>query len=321
MKDRFGRDITYLRISVTDLCNLRCKYCMPESGVESLCHSDILSLEEIVEIVKVAAKNGITKIRLTGGEPLVRRGFVHLCKEISKIEQIEDIAITTNGVHLKNMADDLFENKVKRINFSLDTLVKEKYNDITRRNDFEKTMESLFYAIEKGFKVKLNVVLIGGFNDDEIENFVKLANDYDLEVRFIELMQIGETANWSKDKFVSNKIVLEKVPKLEFDGVSGVAKIYKIKGQKGKIGLISPISCSFCSDCNRIRLTSDGKLKPCLHSKDEINLKGLSGEELEEVFKRGIFDKPEKHHLEEGKSESARAVSYTHLTLPTKLEV
>lgn len=306
MKDRFGRDITYLRISVTDLCNLRCKYCMPESGVESLCHSDILSLEEIVEIVKVAAKNGITKIRLTGGEPLVRRGFVHLCKEISKIEQIEDIAITTNGVHLKNMADDLFENKVKRINFSLDTLVKEKYNDITRRNDFEKTMESLFYAIEKGFKVKLNVVLIGGFNDDEIENFVKLANDYDLEVRFIELMQIGETANWSKDKFVSNKIVLEKVPKLEFDGVSGVAKIYKIKGQKGKIGLISPISCSFCSDCNRIRLTSDGKLKPCLHSKDEINLKGLSGEELEEVFKRGIFDKPEKHHLEEGKSKSAR---------------
>lgn len=306
MKDRFGRDITYLRISVTDLCNLRCKYCMPESGVESLCHSDILSLEEIVEIVKVAAKNGITKIRLTGGEPLVRRGFVHLCKEISKIEQIEDIAITTNGVHLKNMADDLFENKVKRINFSLDTLVKEKYNDITRRNDFEKTMESLFYAIEKGFKVKLNVVLIGGFNDDEIENFVKLANDYDLEVRFIELMQIGETANWSKDKFVSNKIVLEKVPKLEFDGVSGVAKIYKIKGQKGKIGLISPISCSFCSDCNRIRLTSDGKLKPCLHSKDEINLKGLSGEELEEVFKRGIFDKPEKHHLKDGKSESAR---------------
>lgn len=306
MKDRFGRDITYLRISVTDLCNLRCKYCMPESGVESLCHSDILTLEEIVEIVKVAAKNGIKKIRLTGGEPLVRRGFVHLCKEISKIEQIEDIAITTNGVHLKNMADDLFENKVKRINFSLDTLVKEKYNDITRRNDFDKTMESLFYAIEKGFKVKLNVVLIGGFNDDEIENFVKLANDYDLEVRFIELMQIGETANWSKDKFVSNKIVLEKVPKLEFDGVSGVAKIYKIKGQKGKIGLISPISCSFCSDCNRIRLTSDGKLKPCLHSKDEINLKGLSGEELEEVFKRGIFDKPEKHHLEDGKSESAR---------------
>ena len=306
MKDRFGRDITYLRISVTDLCNLRCKYCMPESGVESLCHSDILTLEEIVEIVKVAAKNGIKKIRLTGGEPLVRRGFINLCKEISKIEQIEDIAITTNGVHLKNMADDLFENKVKRINFSLDTLVKEKYNDITRRNDFDKTMESLFYAIEKGFKVKLNVVLIGGFNDDEIENFVKLANDYDLEVRFIELMQIGETANWSKDKFVSNKIVLEKVPKLEFDGISGVAKIYKIKGQKGKIGLISPISCSFCSDCNRIRLTSDGKLKPCLHSKDEINLKGLSGEELEEVFKRGIFDKPEKHHLEEGKSESAR---------------
>ena len=306
MKDRFGRNITYLRISVTDLCNLRCKYCMPESGVESLCHSDILSIEEIVEIVKIASKNGIKKIRLTGGEPLVRRGFINLCKEISKINEIEDIAITTNGVHLKAMADELFENKVRRINFSLDTLVKEKYNDITRRNDFDKTMESLFYAIKKGFKVKINVVLIGGFNDDEIQDFVNLANKYDLEVRFIELMQIGETANWSKDKFVSNKIVLEKVPELEFDGVSGVAKIYKIKGQKGRIGLISPISCSFCEDCNRIRLTSDGKLKPCLHSKDEINLKGLSGEELEEVFKRGIFEKPEKHHLEDGKSESAR---------------
>lgn len=306
MKDRFGRNITYLRISVTDLCNLRCKYCMPESGVKSLCHSDILSIEEIVEIVKVASKNGIKKIRLTGGEPLVRRGFINLCKQISEINEIEDIAITTNGVHLKDMADELFENKVRRINFSLDTLVKEKYNDITRRNDFDKTMESLFYAIKKGFKVKINVVLIGGFNDDEIEDFVNLANKYDLEVRFIELMQIGETANWSKDKFVSNKIVLEKVPELEFDGVSGVAKIYKIKGQKGRIGLISPISCSFCEDCNRIRLTSDGKLKPCLHSKDEINLKGLSGEELEEVFKRGIFEKPEKHHLEDGKSESAR---------------
>lgn len=306
MKDRFGRNITYLRISVTDLCNLRCKYCMPESGVESLCHSDILSIEEIVEIVKVASKNGIKKIRLTGGEPLVRRGFINLCKQISKIDEIEDIAITTNGVYLKDMADELFENKVRRINFSLDTLIKEKYNDITRRNDFDKTMESLFYAIKKGFKVKINVVLIGGFNDDEIQDFVNLANDYDLEVRFIELMQIGETANWSKDKFVSNKIVLEKVPELEFDGVSGVAKIYKIKGQKGRIGLISPISCSFCEDCNRIRLTSDGKLKPCLHSKDEINLKGLSGEELEEVFKRGIFEKPEKHHLEDGKSESAR---------------
>lgn len=306
MKDRFGRDITYLRISVTDLCNLRCKYCMPESGVKSLCHSDILSIEEIVEIVRIASKNGIKKIRLTGGEPLVRRGFINLCKHISEINEIEDIAITTNGVYLKSMADELFENKVRRINFSLDTLVKEKYNDITRRNDFDKTMESLFYAIKKGFKVKINLVLIGGFNDDEIQDFVNLANDYDLEVRFIELMQIGETANWSKDKFVSNKIVLEKVPELEFDGVSGVAKIYKIKGQKGRIGLISPISCSFCEDCNRIRLTSDGKLKPCLHSRDEINLKGLSGEELEEVFKRGIYEKPEKHHLEDGKSESAR---------------
>lgn len=306
MKDRFGRNITYLRISITDLCNLRCKYCMPEKGVQRLCHSDILSVEEIVEIVKIASKNGIKKIRLTGGEPLVRNGFIQLCQQISKIDSIEEICITTNGVMLKPIADELYLNKVRRINFSLDSLNKDKYNKITRRNSFEKTMESLFYVIEKGFKVKLNVVLIGGFNDDEIENFVNLTKDYNIEVRFIELMQIGETSTWSKDKFISNDIVLKKIPELQFQGISGVAKIYKIKDYKGKVGLISPISCSFCKDCNRIRLTSDGKLKPCLHSKEEINLKGLSGERLEEIFKNGIFEKPEKHYLEYGKSESVR---------------
>ena len=268
---------------------------MKEDNIE-----EKVSKEELRSLVEVGKEHGV----INESEQEMIENIIEFDEKIAR-----EIMIPRTKVFLidKNISiHELFENKVRRINFSLDTLIKEKYNDITRRNDFDKTMESLFYAIKKGFKVKINVVLIGGFNDDEIQDFVNLANDYDLEVRFIELMQIGETANWSKDKFVSNKIVLEKVPKLEFDRVSGVAKIYKIKGQKGRIGLISPISCSFCEDCNRIRLTSDGKLKPCLHSKDEINLKGLSGEELEEVFKRGIFEKPEKHHLEDGKSESAR---------------
>ena len=164
MKDRFDRKIEYLRISVTDLCNLRCKYCMPECGVKKFSHDDILSIEEIVEITRVASENGIKKIRLTGGEPLVRRGFLTLCKEISKLSEIQEICITTNGIYFNKMALDLFENKVRRVNFSIDTLNKIKYKDITRGGEIKNVLESIDTALQMGFKVKLNVVLIGGFN-------------------------------------------------------------------------------------------------------------------------------------------------------------
>lgn len=306
MKDRFNRNIDYLRISVTDLCNLRCKYCMPKSGVEKLCHSDILSVEEIFDIVKVASENGIKKIRLTGGEPLVRRGFLELCRKIGSIEKIKEICITTNGTYFSDFAKDLLSCKVKRINFSLDTLNSKKYQEITRGGSLEKVLDSISTAIKLGFRVKINCVLIGGFNDDEILDFIKLTEYYDIQVRFIELMQIGETSNWSKEKFISNDVVLNRISDCESIGVDGVARTYRVKGFKGTFGLISPISKCFCQDCNRIRITSDGKLKPCLHSKDEIDLKGLKGEELHKIFKFGIYEKPKSHHLDKAKSESLR---------------
>ena len=306
MKDRFNRNIDYLRISVTDLCNLRCKYCMPKSGVEKLCHNDILSVEEIFDIVKVASENGIKKIRLTGGEPLVRRGFLELCRKIGNLEKIKEICITTNGTFFSDFAKDLLSCKVKRINFSLDTLNSEKYREITRGGSLEKVLDSISTAIKLGFRVKINCVLIGGFNDDEILDFVKLTEHNDIQVRFIELMQIGETSNWSKEKFISNDVVLNRISDYGSIGVDGVARTYRVKGFKGTFGLISPISNCFCQDCNRIRITSDGKLKPCLHSKDEIDLKGLKGEELYKIFKFGIYEKPKSHHLDKSKSESLR---------------
>lgn len=306
MRDRFNRNINYMRISLTDLCNIRCKYCMPECGVEKLCHEDILTVEEIVEISEVAVKNGIEKIRLTGGEPLVRRGFLTICERLSKIEGLKEICITTNGLLLEKMADKLLEYNVKRINFSLDTMDEVKYFDITRGGSLKNALLGLEKAIKLGFKVKINTVLIGGFNDDEIIDFINLTRDNDIQVRFIELMQIGESANWSSDKFISNNRVLELVPELESVGIQGVARVYKYPNYKGTVGLISPISNCFCEDCNRIRITSDGKLKPCLHSRDEINLKNLKGEELERTFKEAIYGKPESHNLTRGKSESLR---------------
>lgn len=306
MKDRFNRNIEYLRISVTDLCNLRCQYCMPKDGVCKLSHDSILSIEEIEEIVKVAAKNGIKKIRLTGGEPLVRAGFITLCEKISKINQIQQICITTNGTYFYDLAEKLFALRVRNVNFSLDTLNERKYKEITRNGDIQKVLKSIKKAIDLGFKVKINVVLIKGFNDDEIIDFINLTRYNKIQVRFIELMPIGESANWSKEKFISNDIVLKKVSNYESLNIDGVAKIYKVVGYKGSFGLISPISDCFCQTCNKIRLTSDGKLKPCLHSKEEINLKGLKKELLEKIFKDGIYSKPKSHHLKEGKSESLR---------------
>lgn len=306
MRDRYNRNISYMRISVTDLCNSRCQYCMPDGGVDKKCHSEILSYEEIINITKAAAKFGISKIRLTGGEPLVRRNIVELCRGINEIEGIEEICITTNAILLKPMAQELWDAGVRRLNISMDSLNEEKYREITRNGDLNKALEGLHEAIKLGFRIKLNCVLIGGFNDDEIIDMVNLTKNHDIQVRFIELMQIGETANWSKDKFMSNTVVLDRVPELEAMDTEGVAKTYRVPGWKGSVGLISPVSSCFCEDCNRIRLTSDGKMKPCLHSYDEISLKGLEGEELEAAVEAAIFNKPERHHLDEMASESAR---------------
>lgn len=305
MKDSYGRRINYLRISITDLCNLRCKYCMPEHGVNKVDHKDILSLEEIFEIAKVFVSLGVNKIRLTGGEPLIRKGIIDLVRKISKLDGINDLAMTTNGILLKKYAKELKEAGLNRVNISLDTLNEKKYSDITRGGRLKDVLEGIEAAKEVSLSpIKINTVLIGGFNTDEIEDFVSLTIDEDIDIRFIELMPVGEASKWAEDNFVSNKMILGKVKKLEkverLDP-SSPAVYYKLPNAKGRVGIINPISCKFCDYCNRIRLTSKGKLKLCLHSNEEINLRDKlrKGEDLKKVILDAITQKPESHHLED----------------------
>jgi len=306
MKDNFERDIYYLRISVTDLCNLRCAYCMPEEGVHKLRHEDILSVEEIEEIVKAAAECGIRKVRVTGGEPLVRRGIVEICRRVAAVPGIEELCLTTNGTLLTRYAADLMAAGVRRLNISLDTLDPARYSEITRGGKLEDALSGIEAARSAGFsKIKINTVLIGGGNDEEIRRFVELTRQ-SVSVRFIELMPVGECADWSGKRFVPNTAVLDAVPELAEAGTDGVSRIYRLPDSLGTVGLISPISSHFCQECNRIRVTPDGKLKPCLHSPDEIALRGLHGEALVETMRNAIYGKPRKHHLESEKSGSLR---------------
>lgn len=300
MKDEFGRDIYYLRLSVTDLCNLRCVYCMPEDGIEKRCHSDILSVEEIEEIVRASVACGIRKVRVTGGEPLVRNGIIDICRRISAIPGVEELCITTNGTLLPQYAKPLKEAGVKRLNISLDTLNDEKYKMITRNGDLKDILSGIHAALDAGFEsIKINAVLIGGVNDNEIPALLDLTRRNNINVRFIELMPIGECADWSHERFISNSKVLEAAPELIEAGSAGVAKLYRLPGGIGTVGLISPISSHFCPTCNRIRVTADGKLKPCLHSSDEVNLRGLHGQELIDTIKNAVRIKPSRHHLDE----------------------
>lgn len=303
MIDAFGRKIDYLRISVTDLCNLRCKYCMPEEGIKKKAHEDILSLEEIENIARAAVDIGIRKIRLTGGEPLVRKGILKLVKNLAQIKGLEDLCITTNGTLLGKYAQELREAGLQRINISLDSLNKDKYKSITRGGSLAEVFEGIAAAKAAGFApIKMNVVLIKGFNDEEINDFVKLTFDEKIEVRFIELMPLGEVHRWDSARYVSNEEVLRQVPELiplPENNHGGVGKMYKLSEGKGLIGLISPISSHFCGECNRIRVTSDGKIKPCLHSNAEINIKNANKEELKELLRRGINAKPKTHAVKQ----------------------
>ncbi len=295
MIDKFGRQITYLRISVTDKCNLRCRYCMPADGVCKKQHDEMLSEDEIIQAARIASELGINKIRITGGEPLVKKNIVSICKRIARLDGINDIAITTNAVLLPDKAAMLRDAGVRRVNISLDTLDEKKYADITRLGRLEDALRGIDAALDAGFeKIKINTVLIGGFNDDEIERLAALTLDKDIDLRFIELMPML-TDEFDAKAFVKNDIVLDKLPELSFEGMEGVSRMYRLPHAKGRIGLISPVSCAFCAECNRIRLTADGKLKPCLHSKEEISIKGLSYDEMKSRFIKAIFDKPENH--------------------------
>ncbi len=306
MKDSYGRNINYLRISVTDLCNLRCKYCMPEEGVYKVQHGDILSIEEIEKIAKAFVHLGVNKIRLTGGEPLVRKGIVNIVEKVGSLDGIKDLAMTTNGILLKKYAGDLKTAGLNRVNISLDTLKAEKYAYITRGDKLKDVLEGIEEAKKVGLTpVKINTVLIGGFNEDEIEDFVRLTEKEEVDVRFIELMPIGEAIDLESEYYVSNQLVLNKVPELirtEIQDISSPAVYYKLPNGKGKVGIINPISCKFCEYCNRVRLTARGKLKLCLHSNEEIDLKNalIKGEDIEKIIIDAIMKKPESHKLESG---------------------
>lgn len=306
MMDNHNRKINYLRLSVTDLCNLRCQYCMPECGVLKRGHEEMMSFEEINGLVSDFVELGIEKIRLTGGEPLTKKNIVDLVKQISRHKEIKDLSMTTNGIRLAGMAKDLKEAGLQRVNISLDTLDEKKYESMTRGGQLKQVMDGIEAAIEVGLTpIKINVVLIGGFNDDEIVEFVELTRHKAIDVRFIELMPIGEVSKWSKDRFLSNEAVLKEVPELkpiEKEDKSSPANYYQLKDGRGKVGLISPISCKFCDACNRIRLTADGMVKYCLHSDDELNILDVyrnNGDVKQSVIDY-IQRKPKEHKIEEG---------------------
>ena len=298
MTDTYGRKIEYLRMSVTDACNLHCGYCMPDDGNAVCPCKSSLTADEFCEIARAAAELGMKKLRITGGEPLVRRDIVELAGRLSAIEGIEDISMTTNGTLLAPIAKDLYDAGIHRINISLDTLDAEKYRRITRGGELKDAVAGIRAALAAGMSpVKLNTVLIGGFNDDEIEALARLTERCPVELRFIELMPIGHTSGFGKEAYLPNSVALEKLPELvpvESER-HGVARLYTLPGAVGRVGLISPLSNHFCHECNRLRLTADGCLKPCLHSAEEIPVRGLHGDELKEAILTAVSHKPKMH--------------------------
>ncbi len=298
MTDGYGRKIEYLRMSVTDACNLRCTYCMPEEGMRTCPCKGAMSAEEFVEIATAAAELGMKKLRITGGEPLVRSDIAELVSELGRIGGIEDMSLTTNATLLAPMAEDLYKAGIQRINISLDTLDPKKYEAITRGGKLSDALCGIRAAMYAGMSpVKLNTVLIGGFNDMEIEELAALTMYYPIELRFIELMPIGSTSAFPESAYIPNDIVLQRLGELEPvpSQAHSVAKLYKLPKAKGRIGLISPLSRHFCAECNRLRLTADGCLKPCLHSAEEISVRGLHGDELKAAILTAVSHKPKMH--------------------------
>ena len=329
MKDVLGRTIEYLRISLTDRCNFRCIYCMPEEGVCSLAHEDILSIEEMAHLVRIAADLGIKSIRLTGGEPLVRLGVVDLVREISHTPGIENVSMTTNGVFLPKMAYDLKQAGLSRVNISLDTLDPDQFEYITRRGKLQQTLDGIEAALEAGFDpVKINAVTVRSLNQDYLA-FARLSVERPLHVRFIEYMPVGDSSGadgcgWGPKDVVPNEEVLETIntqareqgldeliPAGESSPLGwGPAQYWHFPGAAGSVGFISALSNHFCAQCNRIRLTADGKLRPCLFSDIEFDVREAlrAGDDaaVREVFATTLHAKPDEHHNRVG---TARGMS------------
>ena len=309
MLDLHHRQINYIRLSITDKCNLQCIYCKPSRNLRQLERSQILSYEEILRLIRVAVGCGITKVRLTGGDPLVRRDVVSLLRSISQLDGVKDISLTTNGVLLEQMAAGLYEAGLHRINISLDSLNREKYRKITCQDRLDQVWQGIKTASEIGFSpIKINTVVIKGINDDEILNLARLSLTYPFHIRFIEFMPIGNHQLWQEKKFFSclkiQKIITAYRPLIPSTSTGhrhslgdGPAQLFEFEGAPGKIGFISPMSDHFCSTCNRIRLTADGKLRSCLFSSQEMDIKAImrsggSDEDLRQLFIKAIENKP-----------------------------
>jgi cyclic pyranopterin phosphate synthase len=305
-QDSYHRSIDYLRLSVTDRCNLRCVYCMPEDGVPKLSHDDVLSYEELLRLARVAVSMGIGKVRVTGGEPLVRRGILEFIQRLAQIPDLRSLTLTTNGLLLDRYADDLRRGGVERVNVSLDTLDPEKYATITRCGRFADVWAGVEAAHRAGFHpVKLNVVVMRGVNDDEIEDMARVTLGRPFHVRFIECMPFREEA--LADWFVGTDEILDRLKAAglapepaESRHNNGPARYFRFPGAPGKIGLISPLTHHFCPACNRLRVTADGRLRTCLFSREDTDLRallrsGASDREIEAAFREGIARKPERH--------------------------
>ena len=320
MLDKYKREINYLRVSITDRCNLRCVYCMPKEGVSRLGHEDILRYEEMLRIIGIAKKIGIVKVRVTGGEPLVRRGVAEFLSSLKGLG-LEDISLTTNGVLLESFADPIRRAGISRINVSLDSLDPEKYARITRGGDLSAVLRGLEQADRAGFSpIKINVVTVRDFNDDETLSFARLTLEKPYQIRFIELMPIGVQGE-NREKYVSNDDLMERIGHMgklipvedQRPGkkLEGPARLFRLEGAKGIIGFISPMSHNFCHACNRLRLTADGGLRACLMVDGEIDLKtpmrkGCTDEELEQLIRKAIENKPRGQRTEAAGEDRSR---------------
>jgi cyclic pyranopterin phosphate synthase len=303
------REVNYLRLSVTDRCNLRCMYCMPEEGVEFVPHASILSYEEMLHLVKLSVLRGIRKVRLTGGEPLVRKGFIPFLERLCRLEGVDEITLTTNGVLLKDYAEDIKKCGVSRVNISLDSLKPERFFRITGRNYYDKVWEGIQEAERVGFNpIKINMVAIRGVNDDEILDFARLTFEKPYHIRFIEFMPVGLNNGWTYDRFIPGDEILGlirtlgKVQSVEKNSMDGPAERYRLEGAQGELGLIAALSSHFCHRCNRLRLTAEGHLRGCLFSDQEIDLKtplreGRPDAYLLELLQMAVDTKPEGHGL------------------------
>jgi cyclic pyranopterin phosphate synthase len=307
VRDAYGRTIDYLRISVTDRCNLRCRYCMPEEGVPSVPHDRIMRYEQITLLVRAAASLGFSKIRLTGGEPLVRKGLTGLIKSLAAVPGISDLSLTTNGVLLSEQAAGLKEAGIERVNISLDTLSRDRFHAITRRDLFDRVIAGIDAAVAAGMSpIKINVVIMRGVNDDEIIDFALLTKDRPLSVRFIEFMPTTAENGWEPARVVPSEEVLSHIRKrytIEETVVTrggGPSTNLRIEGFAGTIGLISSMSGHFCDRCNRLRVTADGRIRGCLFSDDESFIlpllrEGGSVEEIADFLKGAVAGKPRSH--------------------------